>query len=143
MLHLKIAQDFETGVVRQWRLLAPTAESLRLRLFKGASTAVIGAVGGWGAVVMLGAVLMSGARHEAPPAAPALAAVVAPAPAAPAPAPAPVAALTRAAAPVSAAPAPAKVTQRIDMTPTAAIVEPPKPHHKPHKKKTKDLDKAN
>ena len=42
MLHLKLTQDFQTGAVRQLRLLAPRAESLRLRVFKGASTAAIG-----------------------------------------------------------------------------------------------------
>ncbi len=50
------------------------------------------------------------------------------------------------AAPEPAKPAPAaaatKTTQRVDMTPTAAIPAEPaaKPKHKPHKKKPKDLD---
>ncbi len=151
MLHLKLAQNFEIGVVRKWRLLVPAAESLRLRAFRGASTAVVGAVAGWGAVLVLGAALMTGARHEATPAAPApaLAVALVSAPAAPARvalAPAPIAAATKPAAAAPApipAPAPTKVTQRVDMSPTAAIPETPKPHHKPRQKKAKDLDNKN
>ena len=151
VLHLKLTQDFETGVIRQWRLLAPAAESLRLRVFKSTGTAAVGAVAGWGAVVVLGAALMTGARHEAIPTGPAPAVAVAAVPtivAAPVPAPAapaPVAALAKPPAPPAATPTPAptKVTQRIDMAPTASIADTPTPHHKPHKKKTKDLDTAN
>jgi hypothetical protein len=141
VLHLKLAQGFDTSALRKWRLLVPAAESLRLRVFKGANTAVIGAVAGWGAVVVLGAALLTGAWHEAAPAAPAPAVASVSAPAGPAP----VVALAKpvaAPAPIPT-PAPTKVTQRIDMSPTASIAETPKPHHKPHKKKTKDLDNSN
>jgi len=150
VLYVNLAPQFRTSAVRKLRNMAPLAEHLRQKLFKGANTAVIGAVVGWGAVVVVGALLVSGASHEIAPAAPEVAAVVAPAALKPAPAPpaavapkeAAVAQMQTPAAAPAPAPAPTKVSQRIDMSPTGAIPDAPKPHHKPHPKK-KPLDKAN
>jgi hypothetical protein len=131
--------------MRSLRNIAPAAENLRLKLFKGAGKATIGAVAGWGGVVVLGALLLTSALHHhtltGPSSEPAVAAVVAPTPhVAAAPVAPPTAPKAAAAAPAPA-PAPTKVTQRIDMTPTAAIPDAPKPHKRLHKKKP--LDNAN
>jgi hypothetical protein len=70
-----------------------------------------------------------------------VAAVVAPTPPVAAAPVAPPAAPKEVAAAPAPAPAPTKVTQRVDMTPTAAIPDTPKPHKRLHKKKP--LDNAN
>jgi hypothetical protein len=145
VLSVNLAPAFRAGAVRSLRNIAPAAESLRLKVFKGASTAAIGAVAGWGGVVVLGAMLLLGASHHRAPTAPAsdpaVAAVVAPTPPVAAAPVAPPAAPKEVAAAPAPAPAPTKVTQRVDMTPTAAIPDTPKPHKRLHKKKP--LDNAN
>ena len=146
MLYVNLTPQFRTGAVRSLRSLAPVAQSLRAKVFKGASTAMIGAVAGWGGVMLLGAVLMTGASHDTSPSlptpGPALAAIVPPVVAAPLPAPAPAVVSREAAAAPAPAPTPTKVSQRVDMSTTAAIPDPAKSHHKPHPKK-KPLDNAN
>ena len=95
MLYVNLTTQFRTGAVRSLRSIAPAAQSLRAKLFKGASTAMIGAVAGWGGVMLLGAFLVSGASHQPSPSAPApgpaVAAVVPPVASTPLPAPAPAA----------------------------------------------------
>ena len=146
MLYVNLTPQFRSGAVRSLRSLAPVAENLRARLFKSASTAVIGAVAGWGGVMLLGAVLMTGASHNTSPSlvapAPAVAVMTPPVAAAPLPAPVVAVAPRETAAALAPAPAPTKVSQRVDMSTTAAIPDPAKPHHKPHLKK-KPLDNAN
>ncbi len=103
-------------------------------------------VAGWASVILVGAVMMAHAARENCCAAPSPAPVVAveaPKPEAPQAVATPSADLAALAAAPEPAPPPAKSksTERIDMTPTGAIGDPPKPRHKPHKKKPKDLDK--
>lgn len=141
MLYVNITPEFRAGALRKLRDLTPAAANMRLKLFKGASPAAIGAVAGWGAVVAIGAMLVSSASHDhapnAPEALPPMTAFASP----PAPVVAQAVKETAAAPSPAPSPSPTKTSQRVDMTPTASIPETPKPHHKPHKKKL--LDNSN
>ena len=146
MFHFQLGQEFRTDARRRVRQFSPMANRISQGLLAGARNVIIGGVAGWGVVVIAGAVMMANASHDDcckgdPAPAPAAVAVVSgPEPAAAKPETAPVAA-----APAKPAPPPAatKTTQRIDMTPTAAIPLDPagKPKPKSHKKK-KHLDKS-
>ena len=142
--------DFKARAANLLEPLGPVAEKVSAGIAKKFGNAVAGAIVAWGAVVMVGGVLMAHASREDccavdPPAA--TAATEAPKPAPVLTIPKPAAAAPIAAAPEAPAPSPVaiKTTQRVDMSPTAAIpADPPaKPKHKPHKKKPKDLDSAN
>ena len=142
MFHFQLGPEFKTGAER---LVRPMANRISQVILAATRNVIVGGVAGWGAVVIVGGVLMANASHDgcckvdSPPAAPAVAALSAPEPAAAKPEAAAVAAQP---AKPAAPPVAQKSTQRIDMTPTAAIpLDPaPKPKHKPHKKK---LDKSN
>ena len=135
MFHFQLGPEFRAGAAR---FAQPLTQRFSQGFLAGARSVVIGGVAGWAAVVLAGAVLMANVSHETP-------APVAASAAAPTPAPPPVAkseAPPAVAAEPAPPPAPTKTTQRVDMTPTAAIPAEPlaKPRRKPHRKKPKDLD---
>jgi hypothetical protein len=121
-------------------------EKISQRVRAGARNVAIGGVAGWGLVVVAGAVLMTNATQDKTFVASAPSAAATDMETKPIEPPAPKAEAAPAIVAASApAPVAAKSTQRIDMTPTAAIpADPiPKPKHKAHKKKPKDLDNHN
>jgi len=143
VFHFQLGPEFKAGAARLAQPLAPFAQRISQRFFTGARSVILGGVAGWAAVVIAGAVLMANAGHDgvaSPPPAPAVAA----APAAPAP-PAAKVETTEVPAQPAGSPIVAKSTQRVDMTPTAAIPAEPvhKLKHKAHKKKAKDIDNPN
>jgi hypothetical protein len=145
LFHFQLGSEFKADAQRRARAFSPMANRISQGILAGARNVIIGGVAGWGVVVVAGAVMMSNVSHDdcckldSPATSAAVATSSAPEPAAAKPAPEPVAPAPAKPAPPPAAP---KSTQRIDMSPTAAIPPDPapKPKHKPHKKK---LDKSN
>src|SRR3954453_2638267 len=143
VLKFKLNPEFRGRAARAIKWLPALAARLPARMRVAPGKAIVGAFAGWGAVILAGGVLMAHVSQDncCVVSAPAVAVVEPPkatvAVAAPKTEAVPVAEPVAAPAP---APVAAKTTQRVDMTPTASIAEPPaKPKHKPHKKKPKDL----
>jgi hypothetical protein len=126
VFHFQFGPQFKAAAARLAAPLRPLADKIPR------------SVAGWGAVIVAGAVLMANASHDSVAAPPAPVAVAAPAPAA-----AKVEPTQVAVEPEKPAPPPvvAKTTQRVDMTPTAAIPAEPahKARHRAHRKKAVDI----